>query len=126
MTFVARDEAAQVVVLLSGGGKERTGQLGCAGELQAMYLLERVQRKGLGTLLVRRFVRELRSAGFRVFTTAVRFGLNSATGFYEALGGRFIKEQQIERGGESFVEIAYGWSDLSAFEDWLTSRPAPL
>jgi hypothetical protein len=36
--------------------------------------------------------------------------------FYEALGGRSITQQQIERGGESYVEIAYGWSDLSEFD----------
>jgi hypothetical protein len=36
--------------------------------------------------------------------------------FYEAFGGRLVTEQQIERGGESFLEIAYGWSDLRAFQ----------
>jgi hypothetical protein len=38
---------------------------------------------------------------------------NPSRRFYEALGGRAITEQQIERGGESYVEIAYGWRDLS-------------
>jgi hypothetical protein len=43
-------------------------------------------------------------------------GRNPSRGFYEALGGRAITEQQIERGGESYVEIAYGWRDLSEFQ----------
>jgi hypothetical protein len=41
---------------------------------------------------------------------------NPSRRFYEALGGRAITEQQIERGGEPYVEIAYGWRDLSEFQ----------
>ncbi len=80
-----------------------------------MYLLEGVQRQGLGTLLIRRFVRELRSVGFKSMAVWV-LGRNPSRRFYEALGGRAITEQQIERGGESYVEIAYGWRDLSEFQ----------
>jgi len=114
VTLVACDEAGRVVGFVCGGA-ERTGQLGCDGELQAMYLLEGVQRQGLGTLLIRRFVRELRSAGFNSMAVWV-LGRNPSRRFYEALGGRAITEQQIERGGESYVEIAYGWRDLSEFQ----------
>ena len=114
VTLVVCDDAGSVVGFICGG-EERTGQLGCDGELQAMYLLEGVQRRGLGTLLIRRFVRELRSRGFRAMAVWV-LARNPSKRFYEALGGRLITQQQIERGGESYVEIAYGWSDLSEFE----------
>jgi len=114
VTLVACDEAGRVVGFVCGGA-ERTGQLGCDGELQAMYLLEGVQRQGLGTLLIRRFVRELRSVGFNSMAVWV-LGRNPSKRFYEALGGRAITEQQIERGGESYGEIAYGWRDLSEFQ----------
>lgn len=115
LTLVARDEAGRVVGFVCGG-TERTGKLGCDGELQAMYLLEDVQRQGLGTLLIRRFVKELRLIGFNSMAVWV-LARNPSKGFYEALGGKLITEQQIERGGESYVEIAYGWSDLSGFEN---------
>ena len=114
VTLVACDDAGGVVGFVCGGA-ERTGQLGCDGELQAMYLLERVQRRGLGTLLIRRFVRELRSLGFDSMAVWV-LGRNTSRRFYEALGGRVMTEQQIERGGESYVEIGYGWRDLSQFQ----------
>jgi GNAT superfamily N-acetyltransferase len=114
VTLVVCDYAGSVVGFVCGG-EERTGHLGCDGELQAMYLLEGVQRQGLGTLLMRRFVRELRSRGFSSMAVWV-LARNPSRRFYEALGGRLITQQQIERGGESFVEIAYGWSDLSEFE----------
>jgi len=79
-----------------------------------MYLIESVQRQGLGTLLIRRFVSELRSAGFTSMAVWV-LARNPSRRFYEGLGGKLITEQQIVRGGESYVEIAYGWSDLSAY-----------
>lgn len=40
---------------------------------------------------------------------------NPSRKFYEALGGKVIAEREVDRDGESFAEIAYGWSDLSKF-----------
>jgi GNAT superfamily N-acetyltransferase len=120
VTLVACDDAGTVVGFACGG-VERTGQLGCDGELQAMYLLAGAQRQGLGTLLVRQFVRELRSTGFNSMAVWV-LACNPSRRFYEALGGRLIVQQEIERGGESHVEVAYGWSDLSSFEAQSVSR----
>lgn len=108
---VACDEAQGVVGFLAGG-EERTGRLGCDAELHAIYLLPAAQRRGLGTLLVRRFVAELGGLGLASMAVWV-LARNPATKFYEALGGAVIDQQEMERGGESFVKIAYGWSDLS-------------
>ena len=63
ITLVGCDESGQIVGFAAGGA-ERTGRLGCDGELQAIYLLKDAQRQGLGTLLIRRFARELLSMGF--------------------------------------------------------------
>jgi len=41
---------------------------------------------------------------------------NPFRNFYEALGGKLIREQTIERWGQEFIEVAYGWNDLAAFE----------
>src|SRR5438046_10243719 len=60
VTLVGCDAAQKIVGFICGGA-ERTGQLGCDGELYAIYLLQSAQRQGLGTLLVQRFVGELRS-----------------------------------------------------------------
>jgi len=114
VTLVACDAGHRVVGFICGGA-ERTGQLGCDGELYATYLLEGAQRQGLGTLLIRRFVHELKSRGFTSMAVWV-LALNASRKFYEALGGQVIGEQQIEQGGQSFTEIAYGWKDLARFE----------
>jgi len=78
----------QVVGFICGGA-ERTGQLKCDGELHAIYMLQIAQRQGLGTLLVRRFVREFRSRGLTSMAVWV-LALNPFRRFYEVLGGEVI------------------------------------
>ncbi len=99
------------VVGFASGGKERSGELGHDGELYAAYLLERVQRQGLGRQLVRRFARGLRERGFASMAVWV-LAVNPSRKFYEALGGQAVARKTIEFGGRSFEEIAYGWSEL--------------
>ncbi|MGD0359856.1 MAG: GNAT family N-acetyltransferase [Bryobacteraceae bacterium] len=113
ITRVGCDEGGNVVGFVSGG-KERTGKLGCEGELYAIYLREQAQRKGLGTLLVRQFVGELEARGFRSMAVWV-LALNPSRRFYECLGGKEIGQQQIEQEGHPFVEVAYGWQSFSDF-----------
>ena len=107
-------EAGGNVVGFASGGKERTGQLGCDGELYAIYLRPETQRKGLGALIVQQFVHELVTRGFGSMAVWV-LELNPSRRFYECLGGKVIGQQQIERGGQTFIEVAYGWPSLNVF-----------
>jgi len=107
-------EAGGSVVGFASGGKERTGKLGCDGELYAIYLQQEAQRKGLGASLVRQFVRELDTRGFDSMAVWV-LALNPSRRFYESLGGKVIGQQHIERGGQPFIEVAYGWQSLNVF-----------
>ncbi len=121
LTLVACDADGRVVGFLSGG-PERTGRLNRDGEIYAIYLLQDVQRRGVGTRLVRLFASELKVhqlASMAVWVLA----LNPFRKFYEALGGQPIGEQTIDRGGESFLEVAYGWSDLTALFEVAASSP---
>jgi L-amino acid N-acyltransferase YncA len=111
VTLVACNVDGSIVGFICGGA-ERTGRLGYEGELYAIYLLQSAQRQRLGTLLVQHFVRELRAQGFGSMAVWV-LAANPFRKFYEALGGKVVTEQQIERGGHSFTESAYGWEDLS-------------
>ena len=115
VTLVACNIDGGIVGFLCGGA-ERTGRLGCEGELYAIYLLRPAQRQGLGTVLVQHFVRELRVRGFASMAVWV-LAANPFREFYEALGGKVVAEQQIERGGQSFTESAYGWQNLNTFRD---------
>jgi len=113
ITLVGCNADGSAVGFISGG-KERTGQLECEGELYAIYLRQVAQRKGLGALLVRQFVHELVIRGFGSMAVWV-LALNPARRFYECLGGKLIGQQQIEREGRTFIEVAYGWQNLKAF-----------
>jgi hypothetical protein len=37
---------------------------------------------------------------------------NPSRSFYEALGGKVIAEEEMQRDGHLLVKIAYGWNDL--------------
>lgn len=62
VTTLVGCEARGKIVAFVSGGKERTGQLGCDGEIYAVYLLQEAQRKGLGALPI---VRHLRPSGLQ-------------------------------------------------------------
>ena len=113
ITLVGYD-ASGTIAGFASGGKERTGQLGCDGELYAIYLRQEAQRKGLGSLLVRRLAHELDARGFSSMAVWV-LDLNPSRTFYESLGGKVIGQQSIERGGQTFIEVAYGWQSLKVF-----------
>ena len=81
------------------------GVPGYAGELNKLYLLQRVQRQGLGRLLLcavaRRFIE-------RGVMSMLLFGdaANPSNGFYEAFGAERLYSEAGEFHG------AYGWPDL--------------
>ena len=111
MTFVAVDEASTIVGFVNGG-PEREGDPVYQGELYAMYLLQEVQRHGLGRRLVKELARVLTERHFASMMLWV-LANNPACHFYEALGGQVIKQRQHQAGGASYDELAYGWRDLS-------------
>jgi hypothetical protein len=37
--------------------------------------------------------------------------------FYDKLGGKYIRSKEIEIGGTTYEEVAYGWKDLRAITD---------
>jgi GNAT superfamily N-acetyltransferase len=97
VTLVGCDGGGQVVGFAAGGA-ERSGSLSCDGELYAIYLLPQDQRRGLGTVLFRRFGSELRARGFGSMAVWV-LARNTACRFYERLGGQVIggEERGVRR-----------------------------
>lgn len=82
-----------------------------AGELGAIYILEEYRGRGTGSALVRYLVRALVERGYTSMLVWV-LARNPYRRFYEKLGGEYIRSQEIEIGGETFEEAAYGWRDL--------------
>ena len=99
------EDAAGELVGFAKGVPHDGGVPGYEGELNKIYLLERVQRKGLGRELLVTVANAFRELGIN---SMVLFGDadSSANSFYEAHGGVRIYSDQGEFHG------GYRWPDL--------------
>ena len=109
--FVAiRD--GDVVGFISGGPiRDPIGSYDA--ELFTIYLLQHVQRSGIGTALLRRLASHLDDNGFKNMAVWVLEN-NVSSSFYEKSGALRISSKEIEIGGVLLPVIAYGWPSLRA------------
>jgi GNAT superfamily N-acetyltransferase len=91
-------------------GPEREGDDIYKGEIYALYLLQSHQRQGIGSMLFRASAEELHQRGITSLLIWVLVA-NPFRKFYEALGGQYLREKEIEIGTQRLVEVAYGWKD---------------
>jgi GNAT superfamily N-acetyltransferase len=114
------DRASRIYVAEDGGevvgfassGRERAGEPGYEGELYAIYVLDRAQRRGLGRELVRATVGGLRELGLGDLIIWVLRDNSPARAFYERLGGVYVRAQPITVGPATLEEVSYGWRRL--------------
>lgn len=100
------------VVGFASGGPERAGELGYAGELYAIYILEEAQGRGHGRRLVQAVVGGLRELSIADMIVWVLRDNSAARGFYERLGGAYVRSQPITIGSALLQEVSYGWKSL--------------
>lgn len=117
--YVAEEEseAGAEVVGFASGGRERAGESGYAGELYAIYVVQAAQRRGLGKELVRAVVGGLNELGLPDMIVWVLRDNQAARGFYERLGGTFVRSQPITIGPTTLEEVSYGWRRLEDLRD---------
>jgi GNAT superfamily N-acetyltransferase len=99
------------VLGFASGGPERTNDPHYTGEIYGLYLLQAYQRQGIGRKLVEASVTSLLANGMSNMIIWV-LRENPARKFYEALGGQYLRETEIEIQGQILMEVAYGWNDL--------------
>jgi ribosomal protein S18 acetylase RimI-like enzyme len=95
----------------AGYGRERDADPIYLGELYAIYILKSAQQKGIGRRLVSVVASDLIAQGITSMLVWV-LADNPARGFYERLGGLYLREKPIEIGGRNLIEVAYGWKDI--------------
>lgn len=110
LVYVA--ESGLGVVGFASGGRERAGEAGFSGELYAIYILEEAQGHGHGRQLVRAVVSGLRELGLPDMIVWVLRENAAARGFYEKLGGVYVRQQPITIGTAQLQEVSYGWRSL--------------
>lgn len=108
--YVAEEDGD--VVGFASAGRERAGEEGFEGELYAIYVLDRVQHRGHGRDLVRAVVAGLRDLGLDNMIVWVLRDNPAGRGFYERLGGVYVRAQPITIGSITLEEVSYGWRRL--------------
>jgi L-amino acid N-acyltransferase YncA len=103
--YVIEDDRGELVGFAKGTPDDGSVP-GYAGRLNKIYLLQRVQRCGLGRLLLCAMARRFMERGI---TSMLLFGeaASPSNGFYEALGAERLYSDSGEFHG------GYGWRDLS-------------
>ena len=110
-TYVAEDVKGQILGF-ANGGMERLNDPFYQGELNAIYILESHQQKGIGRELVQVVAERLSQMGMYSMLALV-LADNPACCFYEKLGGKKVNQKEIKRGETKLIEIAYGWINTS-------------
>ena len=105
------DENGDVVGFASCG-RERAGEVGFAGELYAIYVLDSAQRQGHGRQLVHAVAGALLEMRLNDMIVWVLRDNTHARHFYERLGGVYVRSQPITIGTATLEEVSYGWRTL--------------
>ena len=111
-TFVAETDGGEVVGF-ARGGPEREGIRAYPGELYSIYLLEVYQQRGIGRRLVSAVAQRLLTDGLNSMLVWVLKRNRPGRRFYESLGAQPIGQTIVSIGGARFVEMRYGWKDIT-------------
>lgn|SRR5512140_2937241 len=108
-TLVA--EADGEIVAFAAYGPEPGNDYHYQGELYAAYVLPAHQRRGIGTQLLCEAARGLLQWHLPNMIAWV-LSSNTARQWFEVQGGHYLREREVEFGGEKLWEAAYGWDEL--------------
>ena len=105
------------------GGPIRERLAAYDAELYTIYLLEKVQGRGIGKNLLSAVAQALVG---RNHTSMIVWVLeqNPAVCFYEKTGAERLMSKQIEIGGVSLIELALGWPDVAALDRSIKGPPS--
>jgi len=102
------------VVGFASCGRERDGDRRYEGELYAIYVLHAAQGHGHGRALVEASAAALALRGMTSMVVWVLRENAPARGFYERLGGVYLRERPLDLGlGLSVPEVSYLWADTA-------------
>ena len=106
--LIAEDDKQQIIGFIDGGNNRGESDTYDA-ELYSFYLLEEVQKQGIGREMLRAFAEELKNEGFFNLIVWVLKD-NPARTFYENMGEKYLESKCLEE--LSVEEVSYGWKDI--------------
>ncbi|MBI3498326.1 MAG: GNAT family N-acetyltransferase [Proteobacteria bacterium] len=111
-SFILVATVGERVIAFASCGPRQNARAASEGEVYALYVVETMQKQGIGQRLVEASFARLAELGMtsaRIWTLRDN---RAARLFYERLGGLLAGEGSTDIGGESYVEVAYDWPDL--------------
>ncbi len=90
-------------------GENREPKVDAACELQAIYLLDKFQKIGIGKMLFDFGVKEFKECSKQRMTVSVFEANKSARFFYERLGGIQIENDHVDLAGKRHITSTYIW-----------------
>lgn len=88
-----------------------------SSEIYAIYLIPKVFRQGVGTILIRAAIAELQLNKHKSVCLWVLKGNKRGCAFYDKIGGQRIGKKDVEIGPSKVKELCYGWRDMKEILD---------
>jgi ribosomal protein S18 acetylase RimI-like enzyme len=110
-TIVAEDVPGHVVGFANYGPARDSEDFD--GELYAIYVLQSMQGRGVGKMLVLSAAKDLKARSFDSMLVWV-LAQNPFKRFYEKLKGEQVSTRDIVIGGKTLKELGYGWRRLDS------------
>ena len=111
-TFIAEAEGGDGIVGFADCGPDREAKDPAVGEIFALYVVPKWQRRGVGRTLVEACAGHLAVGGASALVIRVLERNEGACAFYEALGGTLVGQHRIAVAGARLVEASYRWDDI--------------
>jgi GNAT superfamily N-acetyltransferase len=93
-------------------GPSRNPEFPYQGELWSIFLLRKIQGRGMGKMLLEACRDHIKSCGFQdMFVWVLKD--NPAVGFYKRFGAVEFSSERVNIGGADLEEIALGWKTLN-------------
>lgn len=112
-SYLVAESGTGDIVGMAVAGPSREPDLSYVGELHAIYVLDEYQGKGVGKALFKAAISSLVDRGCRSMLLWV-LSDNTATAFYEGMGGRVVNSKTMEIGGATLNGVCYAWPDLQS------------
>jgi ribosomal protein S18 acetylase RimI-like enzyme len=110
--YVAEDEPENIVGFAICG-PDRDNDPVYKGEVIGLYVLQKMQRRGIGKQLMLAAVQDLKGRSFSSMLVWV-LADNPSKRFYEELGGEHVQTREVTTGGKLLKELGYGWKNLDS------------
>ena len=115
--YVAQEQNSNIVGF-AWAGLERCSETKGVGELHAIYVLKRYQRKGIGKALFSSIIENYYSKNIKSIIVWI-LKKNKYRSFYESLQGKCCKEKKERIGEKDYNLIAYCWDNMDLLKSIL-------